>query len=64
MIERCKKCEKKLSADEIGLHKKLCGKFAVEFCCIECNAKEFNVSVRLLKQKIKEWREMGCSLFK
>ena len=47
-MEYCKNCKAALSRDEIGLHKKLLGRYATEFLCKACLAKEFNVSTALL----------------
>ncbi|MBP3359979.1 MAG: hypothetical protein J6N52_03930 [Clostridia bacterium] len=63
MTEHCKQCGAALSADEIGLHKKLCGKMSESFCCIDCLAKHFEVTRELLEEKIEQFRAMGCSLF-
>ena len=62
-MEFCKKCGAIVSLDEIGLHKKLCGKMSESFCCINCLAEHFEVSRELLREKIEQFREMGCSLF-
>ncbi len=63
MTEYCKKCGRKLTTDEIGLHKKLCGKMSEQFCCITCLSEHFQVSEELLREKIEQFRAMGCSLF-
>ena len=62
-MNRCKSCGTEITGDDKGLHKKLRGRFETEFICISCNAAYFNVPERFLRQKIDEWREMGCSLF-
>ncbi len=59
----CIKCSKALTNDEIALHKKLVNRGAEEFICIECLAKHFNVSIDLLYNKIKQFKEGGCTLF-
>lgn len=63
MTEYCKKCGRELSQDEIGLHKKLCGKMSTSFCCVGCLSIHFGVSQELLREKIEQFRAMGCSLF-
>ncbi len=63
MTEYCKKCGRKLNNDEIGLHKKLCGRLSESFCCITCLAEHFQVSEKVLREKIEQLRSMGCSLF-
>ena len=62
--ERCQKCGKELSKDEIGLHKKLFNRAADSFLCISCSAAYFGVSVALLEKKVQQFKEMGCVLFK
>lgn len=52
MTKYCKKCERELTADEVGLHKKLCGKLSESHCCITCLSKHFEVSEQLLVEKI------------
>ncbi len=58
------KCQKVLSNDEIGLHKKLYNRAAKKYMCIECSAKYLDVTVELLEKKITEFKRMGCTLFK
>lgn len=60
---RCKKCGRLLDRDEIGLHKKLFNRAAESFFCIDCCGEYFGVSRELLEKKIRQFREMGCTLF-
>lgn len=57
------KCGRELSADEIGLHKKMINRGAETFMCIDCLAAFFHCEVSLLEQKIEQFREQGCMLF-
>lgn len=61
--ERCKRCGKPLSRDEIGLHKKLFNRAAASFFCISCSAEYFGVNTGILEEKIRQFKEMGCTLF-
>ncbi len=61
--ENCKKCGRLLTRDEIGLHKKLFNRAAVSFLCISCSAEYFGVTPGLLEGKIRQFKEMGCTLF-
>ncbi len=63
-MQRCIRCDKALSRDEIGLHKKLCNRGATEHLCIECLSAHFHLPVTLLKDKIEQFRKDGCTLFK
>lgn len=61
--EVCKKCGKKLSRDEVGLHKKMINRGAAEFFCITCLAEYFGVTEDSLRERIEHFREQGCLLF-
>lgn len=63
MTELCCKCQKKLTSDEIGLHKKLVNRGATEYLCMKCLGEHFRVSEEFLKRKIDEFRMQGCTLF-
>ncbi|MCM1188338.1 MAG: hypothetical protein NC541_03465 [bacterium] len=60
---RCKKCGRRLTPDEVGLHKKLFNRAADSFYCIDCCAAYFDVTVGLLEKKIRQFKDMGCTLF-
>jgi predicted nucleic-acid-binding Zn-ribbon protein len=67
MVEskQCYVCGKEnLSKDEIGLTKKLINKKAVSFYCIDCLADYLEVTTEELLDKLEEFKEEGCSLFK
>ena len=59
----CIRCHAPLSSDEVGLTKKLINRGSTEFQCYACLAEHFRVSVELLKEKVEQFREMGCLLF-
>jgi uncharacterized protein YlaI len=60
---KCIVCGKALTNDDVGLTKKLINRGAEEFLCIECLSKKFNVPVKRLEEKIREFKEQGCLLF-
>ena len=62
-METCIHCGAPLTSDEIGLTKKLVNRGATSFYCIHCLAEEFSVSEELLREKIVQFRAMGCTLF-
>ncbi|MBR2824642.1 MAG: hypothetical protein IKE24_13290 [Clostridia bacterium] len=61
--ELCRVCGKKLTADDIGLTRKLINRGARSCFCIGCLAARFQVSEETLREKIREFRRMGCTLF-
>ena len=61
--KRCRNCGRRLTWDEIGLHKKLFNRAADSFLCIPCSAEYFGVGTQLLEEKIRQYKEMGCTLF-
>ncbi len=64
-MPRCYVCGKEnLSKDEIGLTKKLISKESKNFFCLSCLAEQLEVTEQELKDKIEEFKEEGCTLFK
>ena len=62
---KCYVCGKEnLSKDEIGLTKKLIDKKTMNFYCIDCLADYLEVTTEELLDKIEEFKEEGCTLFK
>ncbi|MBD9009718.1 MAG: hypothetical protein EGR16_05825 [Clostridiales bacterium] len=62
-MDKCKQCGRVLTNDEIGLHKKLFNRGATSFYCIKCCSDYLGVSEKRLKEKIDEFKKMGCTLF-
>lgn len=61
----CLACSKKpLDKDTIGINKKLLGKQIKKFYCLDCLADYLGCTVDDLKEKIEEFKEEGCELFK
>lgn len=56
-------CQRELTADEIGLHKKMINRGATEHMCITCLAAFFHCEESLLERKIEQFRAQGCLLF-
>jgi len=63
MADLCRRCGAPLTRDEIGLTKKLINRGCTEFLCYPCLAERFDVTVDLLRDKVEQFREMGCTLF-
>ena len=59
----CLKCGRTLTQDEIGLTRKMINRGAEHFFCLSCLACHFDVSEDILLEKIRQFREMGCTLF-
>ena len=59
----CMICQRELTADEIGLHKKMINRGSTEFMCITCLAAFFHCDESLLERKIEQFRAQGCVLF-
>ena len=53
-----------LTKNEIGLTKKLLNPKARNFYCIDCLAEELEVTTEELLEKIEEFKDEGCTLFK
>lgn len=60
---RCVRCGALLGKDDIALTRKMVNRGAEEFCCIPCLADHFKLSDEILREKIKEFKAMGCTLF-
>ncbi len=62
-MAECVRCGAPLSPDEIGLTKKLINRGTSDFLCYPCMAEHFLVTVAELQEKVRQFREMGCTLF-
>lgn len=62
---KCVSCFKdNLDNDTVALNKKLLGKKVKSFYCLPCLAEYLNTTVEELLDKIEEFKEEGCTLFK
>ena len=59
----CICCDKKLKKDDIALSMKYYGRHIESFKCIKCLGEDLNIDKKVLKEKIKEFKLDGCSLF-
>lgn len=62
--EKCFRCGRVLTRDEKALTRKLINRGCERFFCISCLAEHFEVAEEMLRHKIIEFREMGCTLFR
>ena len=60
----CYVCSKgNLNKNEIGLTKKLLGKDAKAYYCLDCLAEYLEVDTECLLEKVEEFKAQGCDLF-
>jgi uncharacterized protein YlaI len=65
MSVNCIACGKKnLDKDTIGINKKLLGTDITTYYCMDCLADYLDTTVDYLEEKIEEFKEEGCTLFK
>lgn len=62
-MSNCINCNKILTTNDIGLYKRLVSMINDEYLCKECLAKRFNCDIKVLDVKIKQYVDMGCTLF-
>ncbi len=61
----CYVCGKSsLTKDEVGLSQKLLDRKTTRFYCLDCLAEYLEVTTEELLEKIEEFKEEGCTLFK
>ena len=56
--------KKDLEKDTVGINKKLLGEDIENFYCMDCLADYLGCTVQELLDKIEEFKEEGCKLFK
>lgn len=57
-------CKDDLNKDTIGINKKLLGENINNFYCMDCLADYLDTTVEDLLDKIEEFKDEGCTLFK
>lgn len=63
--QKCKICHRSpLTKDEIGINKKLLGTDVKVFFCMHCLSNYLDCTVEELLDKIEEFKNEGCTLFK
>ncbi len=63
MTHLCKACRRPLTQDEVAVTKKLVNRGATEFLCVSCLARRFEVAEDDIHERIRHFRETGCTLF-
>lgn len=65
MERECLACRKTpLDKDTIGINKKMLGTDVKSFYCMDCLADYLGCSIEDLLEKIEEFKDEGCTLFK
>lgn len=65
MERECLACRKTpLEKDTIGINKKMLGTDVKSFYCMDCLADYLGCSIEDLLEKIEEFKDEGCALFK
>ena len=65
MKKECLACRKPdLDKDTIGINKKMLGNNIKVFYCMDCLADYLGCTVEDLLEKIEEFKDEGCALFK
>ena len=65
MERECLACRKApLDKDTIGINKKMLGTDAKSFYCMDCLADYLGCTIEDLLDKIEEFKDEGCTLFK
>lgn len=65
MKTECVVCGKgNLDKDTLGINKKLLGTIIANFYCMDCLAEYLGCTVQELLDKIQDFKDEGCTLFK
>ena len=65
MEKECLACRKiPLDKDTIGINKKMLGTDVKSFYCMDCLADYLGCTIEDLLDKIEEFKDEGCTLFK
>lgn len=59
----CRKCGKELVPDEVAITKKLINRGTKTYYCVGCLAEAFEVTEENIREKIRYFKNMGCTLF-
>ena len=60
---RCVRCGAPLMKDDVAMTRKMINRGTETFYCLSCLADHFELTEDILREKIKEFRAMGCTLF-
>ena len=60
---RCARCRAPLGKGDVAMTRKMINRGAETFYCLACLADHFELTEEILREKIKEFKAMGCTLF-
>ena len=59
----CIRCGKVLTGDELGLYRKLICRTGDRYLCADCLAEDLGCDRKILEEKIRTFKRLGCALF-
>ena len=59
----CYRCGSRVTADGVGLNRKLVNRGITEYLCMSCLAEHFHTTEPELQKMIEHFRAAGCQLF-
>lgn len=62
-MEHCAACGKLLTHDEVAVTKKLVNRGTTTYFCVDCLAHRFQVQPEDIQERIRHFKQMGCTLF-
>ena len=62
-MSQCFQCDRRLTADEIAVYRKMVNRGADQFLCKTCLAAYFDVTEDKIDKKIQQFKRIGCLLF-
>ncbi len=63
MNMNCMKCKKNITLDEAAMTKKLINRGTSSYYCADCLAEAFEITPDDIWEKIRYFKETGCTLF-
>lgn len=60
---KCVSCGRPVTRDEMAVTKKLINRGTTEYSCVPCLAKYFEVKPEDIEERIRYFRQTGCTLF-
>ncbi len=60
---RCARCGAPLGKDDVAMTRKMINRGTDTFFCVPCLADHFELTEEVLREKIREFKAMGCTLF-